>query len=108
MEGWDTYYLGANLPVEYILEQIREKTPDVLGIATTTLVSLHHTRELITRIRGDQALRDIQIIVGGKVYNENPELAQSVGADAYASSAIHAIQVANQLLGVGRNDAQEG
>lgn len=99
MEGWDTYYLGSNLPVEYILDEVREKKPDVLGISTTTIVNLEYTQKLIEFLKQEPLLQDIKIIVGGKIYNEDPELYKMVGADAFARDADEAIKVAGLLMG---------
>ncbi len=94
MDGWDTYYLGSNLPIEYIVEEVKEKSPDVLGISTTTIVNLDYTRNLIEILRKDFSVDDLKIMVGGKVYHEDELLYQKVGADAFAKDAAHALEIA--------------
>jgi len=35
MEGWDTYYLGANTPARDILDTIAKREADIVGISVT-------------------------------------------------------------------------
>ncbi len=103
MDGWDTHYLGANLPVEYSLEEIKKIKPDVLGISTTIIPNLPYARELIKKIRECPEISKIVIIVGGRVYNESDDLWKEVGADAYVADAQSAIKEANLLtMGKGK------
>ncbi|NCC82120.1 MAG: hypothetical protein EOM04_07630 [Clostridia bacterium] len=103
MDGWDTHYLGANLPVEYVLEEIKLNKPDVLGISTTILPNLPYAKELIEKVRKTPEISKIIIIVGGRVYKDNENLWKEVGADAYVADALSAIEEANRLtLGAGK------
>ncbi len=97
MEAWDTHYLGANLPVEYSMEEIKNIKPDVLGISTTTIPNLPYARELIRRIRECPDILKTIIIVGGRVYEDNEDLWKDVGADAYTPDAQFAVKEAHRL-----------
>ncbi len=98
MEGWDTYYLGANTPTESIMRTIDERDADVLGISDTITFHMSAVTELIARVRASDRRKDIKILVGGYPFNIAPELWKKVGADGCAHDAQDAVGVANRLL----------
>jgi methanogenic corrinoid protein MtbC1 len=98
MEGWDTYYLGANTPAESILQTIEEREPDVLGISATITFHTGAVESLIDRVRDSDVGADVKILVGGYPFNLASNLWQKVGADGYARNAQEAIIKANQLV----------
>ncbi len=96
MEGWDTYFLGANTPMESILREAERRRADLLAVSCTMTFHIGQVRELIAaaRARGMQ----VRILVGGYPFNIAGNLWQSVGADGYAPDAQQAIRVAEELL----------
>lgn len=100
MEGWDTYYLGANTPAESILQSIEERQADVLAFSATMTFHLSKVSQLIDKVRASEVSRDMKILVGGYPFNVSPGLWQQVGADGYAADAQQAIDEANRLLGL--------
>jgi MerR family transcriptional regulator, light-induced transcriptional regulator len=99
MEGWDTYYLGANTPTASILQSIEERRADVLAISATMTFHLSKVTQLIDKVRASEIGRGIKILVGGYPFNVSPELWRQVGADGYSTDAQQAIDEANRLLG---------
>jgi methylmalonyl-CoA mutase cobalamin-binding domain/chain len=98
MEGWDTYYIGANTPAESILRTLQERQVDVLGVSATMTFHVSTVERLITKVRASNAGRRLKIIVGGYPFNIAPELWRQVGADGWAHDAQQAIAVADQLV----------
>jgi MerR family transcriptional regulator, light-induced transcriptional regulator len=98
MEGWDTYYVGANTPVEGILQIMRERGCDILGVSATMTFHIGRTAELIERVRRATAGREVKIMVGGYPFNLAPQLFQQVGADCHARDAREALELARRLL----------
>lgn len=98
MEGWDTYYLGANVPAKSIIEAIELQQADILAISTTMISNIRATEQLLREIRASEAGKKIKILVGGYPFNLSPDLWQKLGADAYASNALDAVTKATTLL----------
>jgi methanogenic corrinoid protein MtbC1 len=98
MEGWDTYYLGANTPAESVLRTLAERNPDVLAISATLTVHVSKVTELISQIRSTPGCASVKILVGGYPFNIVANLWQHVGADGYAPNAREAVLAANALL----------
>jgi methanogenic corrinoid protein MtbC1 len=98
MEGWDTYYLGANAPAKSIIEAIEFRQADILAISATMISNIRATEQLLQEIRASEAGKKIKILVGGYPFNVSPNLWQKLGADAYASNALDAVTKASTLL----------
>ena len=54
MEGWNTFYLGANTPTADVIRTVVDRKADVLGISVTISNHLQAVSSLIARMRADQ------------------------------------------------------
>jgi MerR family transcriptional regulator, light-induced transcriptional regulator len=97
MDGWDTYYIGANTPAPGLIAAVKERKADVVALSSTMSYHLPQVDYLIRSLRGDPDTRHAKIIIGGYPFNIIPDLWKKVGADAYAGSADEAVAVANRL-----------
>lgn len=98
IEGWDTYYLGANTPAATIIQTLKERQPHVLGISATMTFHISLVEDLIRQIRAAYAADPVHILVGGYPFLQHPNLWKTVGADGSAQDAQQAIQLANALV----------
>lgn len=98
MEGWDTFYLGANAPTPSILQTLIEHKADVLAASTTITSHVRALAELIAAVRASDACRDVKVLVGGYPFNVAPELWRQIGADACAHDALESVAIANRLV----------
>lgn len=101
MEGWDTYYLGANSPAASIVQAVIERKAQVLGISATMTFHLRAVEELITLARKTAGSDDTKIMVGGYPFSLEPNLWGQLGADLYAADAQQAIDLVDQLYSGG-------
>ena len=97
MEGWDTYYVGANTPTQSLLQAAAERRPHVLAVSATMTFHLRAVEELIAAARAAEALREVKIMVGGYPFDLEPELWRRVGADLYAADARQAVEAAERV-----------
>ena len=98
MDGWDTYYLGANVPLDSVLKAISEPRADLLAISTTMTIHLPASQTLIDRVRNDKLALKTKILVGGYSFNIDSDLWQKMGADGYAADSAAAITEARRLV----------
>jgi MerR family transcriptional regulator, light-induced transcriptional regulator len=96
LDGWDTYFVGANTPTASALELARQLQPDIIAISMTTLIALQSTCMLIAKLK--EALPETAIVAGGYAAILGPDLWKSFGADAYASDAISALSAMERIL----------
>ena len=56
MDGWETYYVGANTPADSLIETLQDKRPDLLGLSVTMSYNVPEVSELLARIN-----REVQV-----------------------------------------------
>lgn len=93
--GWDTYYLGANMPENSIIQMINEKKPDIIAISCTMTLNIFKVKNLIREIR--KVNEATPIIVGGYPFNLDKHLWKNVNADAYSSDFEGAYTISEKL-----------
>ncbi len=98
MDGWDTYYMGANTPTASIIEALDSHSPHVIGISASMPTHIGILKELITTVRNHDSQRHVKIMVGGYALQSSPELWVKLGADGYARDAEQAVAFANNLV----------
>jgi MerR family transcriptional regulator, light-induced transcriptional regulator len=98
MDGWNTFYLGANTPHSSVIATVVERQADLLAVSATISYHVEAVRDLITAVRQHPAACKVTILAGGYPFNLDPDLWRKVGADGSASDAQQAIAVANQFM----------
>jgi MerR family transcriptional regulator, light-induced transcriptional regulator len=98
MDGWNTFYLGANAPTSAVVEMVVRRSADVLGISATISAHLRAVRELVASVRAHPDCRATTILVGGRLFSITPDLWRNVGADGTAPDAQAAIALAEELV----------
>lgn len=101
MDGWNTYYLGANTPIDGIVKTICDRGANVAGLSVTISFNVAAAQEVIAAVKGAAGCRNTRIIVGGYPFKIAPDLWKTIGADGYAPDAAGAIALANQLVSGG-------
>lgn len=91
MEGWDTYYLGANTPTEAIVKAIEDRRPDLLAFSATMTFHVGVLAKLVEDVRKSEAGKTVRILVGGYPFNVSADLWKKVGADGWAGDAEGAL-----------------
>jgi len=97
--GYQILDLGKDVPTERLLETIRTKKPDVVGLSalmTTTMVSM---KTAIEEARKEGL--SCPFLIGGAVVTRS--YADSIGA-AYARDGVEAVRVVEQLLGKAKKE----
>ncbi len=100
MEGWSTFYVGANAPTSSIVSLLVEQKAELLAVSATMTFHVHVVEELIAAVRKDPRLAHVKVIVGGYPFNLAPDLWRSIGADACANDALDAVAIARRLVGL--------
>lgn len=98
IEGWDTFYLGANTPSASLIQTLRDREADVLAVSATMAFHLRALTGLIAAVRASDVGERVRILVGGYPFNIVSDLWRLVGADAVARNAEESVAVAQRLL----------
>ena len=108
MAGWDSHYLGADTPVDSIIQAVRERDARVLAVSATITAHVGRVAALIAAVRAELGDRPLPVLVGGYPFNLVPDLWKSVGADAFAPGAEEAVVIAERLVGPAAPDRAAG
>ena len=103
LAGWETTYLGASVPIESLVDLVCKHKPDAVAISATIAPHVPRVREAIRAIRSAPLERQPVIAVGGRVFLNDPSLAERVGADLTAADAEQAVHMLDARL---RRDPQ--
>ena len=98
LEGWNTFYLGANTPTPSLLRTLREREADVLAVSATMTFHLSQVSKVIQAVREADDLSHVKILVGGLPFIVEPSLWQRIGADGSASNPGEAVAQANRWV----------
>jgi len=98
MEGWDTFYLGADVPTESIALSMIDRKSHVLAISATLLHHVSSVVQVIRAVRSNPGCGSPIILVGGHPFNVVEDLWREVGADGCAADALRTVDLAEQLL----------
>ncbi|HUA35526.1 MAG TPA: cobalamin-dependent protein [Candidatus Binataceae bacterium] len=98
LDGWDAYCAGACVPTHDLIITLERRKPNVLALSATMLGGLLRVVDVVTEIRKCGALQGLRIMVGGRMFNEDPHLWRKIGADGYARDATDAVLLANWLM----------
>ena len=94
--GFEVIDLGRDVPVETVVNTVREKNVHLVGLSALMTTTLKSMEETIAALH--EAKLDCKIMVGGAVLT--PEYAEKIGADWYAKDAKRSADIAKEFFGV--------
>ncbi len=97
--GYDTVFLGSDLPVEEIISHAENDPPDLFAFSITMTPHLTSLTRLISNIKTKDTLKDIPVLVGGRPFNHDPALYEKIGAAASANTLDEAVEKGGELIG---------
>ena len=93
--GFEVIDLGRDVPVETVVETVREKDVHLVGLSALMTTTLKSMEETIAALHA--AKLDCKVMVGGAVLT--PEYAEKIGADWYAKDAKQSADIAKKFFG---------
>ena len=94
--GFEVLDLGRDVPVETVVDTVREKDVHLVGLSALMTTTLKSMEDTIAALHA--AKLDCKIMVGGAVLT--PEYAEKIGADWYAKDAKRSADIAKEFFGV--------
>lgn len=67
LHGWDSHFLGANTPVNNMLEYIQDKKPDLVGLSVSVFFNMTSLKTGIEAVKSN--FPNMDIFVGGQAFN---------------------------------------
>lgn len=98
LDGWDTHFLGSDLPVAEVTGALRERKADALALSVTLSSQLPAAADTIRAVREIAELSHVAVLIGGRAVLHDPSVVDHVGADAWAPTAAAAVHTLNQTV----------
>jgi len=92
--GWYVIYIGANVPIENILDTVGSTSPDLVVLGAQQL----HTAATLREIAIPLAKADISIAFGGCIFNQNERLQEQIPGHYLGNQIEDAVRVIEQIL----------
>jgi signal transduction histidine kinase/methanogenic corrinoid protein MtbC1 len=89
LAGWDAYLLGADTPAGSVVEAVVSQRPDALALPVTLAPHVRGLARVVTAVRA--LPHPPVVVVGGRPFEEDPGLAEAVGADVFAADPAEAV-----------------
>lgn len=97
VNGFEVIDLGVDVAPERFVEEIRNQSPDVVGLSCLLTIAYDAMKKTVDAI-SEAGLRDsVKIMVGGGTVDE--QVRGYVGADAFGADAIAAVSLATTWVG---------
>ena len=91
-QGYEVYFAGAGLVNDELVTQLGEVEPDALVVFSSVPSDLPYVRQLIDHLHDIGQCPQLQVVVGGGVFNRAEGLAEEIGADLWASTPMELVQ----------------
>lgn len=92
-DGYEVYFLGGGIANDEVVEEIGNVKADTLVIFGAMPDTVPYSRQLIDRLHGIGVCPNLQIVIGGGVFNRVDGLAEEIGADLWANDPIELVEL---------------
>lgn len=99
MNGWRAIYLGANMPIEDLVQAVNFYKADLLGLSVALTTQLPTLKTTIETVRQSEQGASVKVLVGGAALAGLEDLGRQCGADGYAPDPPGAVALGNRLVG---------
>ncbi len=90
VHGFEVIDLGKDVPTDKIIDAVKERKPDILGLSALLTVTMTKMGEAIEALKVADLREKVKVIVGGSPVT--PEFAESIGADHCAVNALEGVK----------------
>ena len=87
-DGYEVYYGGGGIARDEIIAEVGSHRPDILMMFGSSAQDAPGIREVIDTVREIATCPNLQIVVGGGVFNRAEGLAAEIGADLWAKDPV--------------------
>ena len=93
--GWNSIFLGAAVPVDYIIDSVRKNHPDLVTFSVSMPQHLMDCEKAVKVLK--EEFPDIKIAVGGKAFESTNDIWKKWPIDIYSKDARELLTKANEL-----------
>ncbi len=94
--GFEVVNLGIDQKAQSVVEAVKEKKPDILGLSALLTTTMPKMEQTIQALQEAGIREQVKVMVGGAPVTA--EYAKKIGADGYAPNAASAVDTAKEIL----------
>lgn len=94
--GFKVFDLGVSVPDEKIIDEVRARKPDILGLSALLTTTVLNMGRIIKTLEETGLRSGVKVIVGGAAVTQ--DYANSIGADGYARDGGEVVPMCKRLL----------
>jgi methanogenic corrinoid protein MtbC1 len=98
--GFQVHDLGVDVSPEAFVSKAKDVKADLIGVSALLTTTMPGQAKIVQMLRAEKLHPRVKVIVGGAPVTR--EWVSEIGADGFSEDAMGAVQVAQDLLGVGR------
>ena len=95
--GWDSVYLGAAVPQEYLLQSVRTNNPDLVALSVTMPQFLIDCEALVRAVK--QEFPQVKVAVGGHAFDSTNDIWRKWPVDFFALDARRLLDEVDAVMG---------
>ena len=96
--GFDVVNLGTDVTIEKIMEQMKDKPADVVGLSALLTTTMVYMKDVVEALENAGMKDQVKVIIGGAPINQ--AYADEIGADGYAPDAASSVDLVKGLMGI--------
>jgi len=104
--GWNVTNLGANVPVSAFITTLAQVQPDVLLLSIAMSQRLIEIKRVVQEVR--EAFPNLIIGIGGRLFNDLPDMAQRLSADFHGSTPDETVRLAYEAVRTRQEQPKNG
>lgn len=94
--GYEVFDLGADVPVEKIVEEAVEKKADIIGVSALLTTTMAGQKKVIELLKEKSLFKKFKVILGGAPVTSS--WVEECNANGFAENAIEAVRLVESLL----------
>lgn len=98
VDGWEVDFLGADIPTVHLVQYAKARGAHLVCISVSLTSLIPVAQKLVAELR--KLPEAPKIMLGGAAFFDQPELGESINADAFAQDPQAAVTTARQICGL--------
>lgn len=91
MNGWDAYFLGANIPTSELIKFVHQVQPKIIALSVSIYFHIPILEKMITEIK--KVFPNLTIIVGGQAFRHGGEELFKNSQNVHYLTDLHSIEL---------------
>jgi MerR family transcriptional regulator, light-induced transcriptional regulator len=89
--GWETFFLGPNIPNSSLIEFIKEINPDLVALSLSVYFNMNSFLDLINRMKTH--FPNLSVVIGGQAFSHNSSIISNMHPNVTYYPSLRSLEV---------------